>query len=147
MKQKIYLGMSLFTIALIWYNSSLIGTTSSAISISLSTRILETFYQFVSIFPFTFDQFHAFIRKLGHVSEYAFLAFLLYQTCQRHKGLLSFGCCVGVASMDEWIQTQTIGRNGNIYDVFLDSIAAFVMIALMIQFYEHKKKTRITSNL
>lgn len=148
MKQKIYLGLSIITSLFIWYNSSIIGETSSAISTTVASGLLGACYRFLSLLPFTFEQFHAFIRKLGHVSEYAFLAFLLVQALkQRVKPSLILASCLFVAVVDEWIQTQTRGRNGTLSDVILDVLAAMVMIAFLFFMSQHKKKTRIKSNL
>ncbi|BCJ88059.1 VanZ family protein [Effusibacillus dendaii] len=83
-----------------------------------------------------YDMLEFFIRKLGHVTEYAILAFLWQQTLRHTR--LSRGkiylwtvlICLLYASSDEWHQTFVPGRTGHPIDVAVDSIG--ILLATII---------------
>ncbi len=89
----------------------------------------------LTLFPFlsreALDWAHVGVRKLGHVSEYAFLtvlwAFALFRNTKfdalRVWGLAAL-LAVGYAATDEWHQSFTKERQGSVADVGIDSVGA-----------------------
>ena len=96
----------------------------------------------------TFEVFHFFLRKTGHVVGYGMLALLwlrawraTFNQLRSWSGrimleramLLSWIGTAFVASMDEWHQSFIPSRTGTVHDVILDSIAglAFLLVAYL----------------
>lgn len=95
--------------------------------------------------PYNMAEF--FVRKTGHVTEYAILAWLLGQTLLKWIGLrrrsLAAAAVIAVlyAASDEWHQSFVPGRTGHAIDVVVD--AAGVILAVAIQsFIIFRKKRR-----
>ncbi len=65
------------------------------------------------------------IRKLAHFTEYLILCLLLINALTlsnvKHKYLVSIIICILYAFTDEYHQTFINGRNGQIFDVLIDS--------------------------
>jgi VanZ family protein len=83
----------------------------------------------------TFEPYHAFLRKSGHVLGYGLLSILLFrawrETLPSAKGtrwtlrwasIAMLGTAL-VASLDEWHQSYLPTRTGTVRDVVLDSCA------------------------
>ncbi len=82
----------------------------------------------------TFEPYHAFLRKTGHVLGYGLLSILLFRAWRetlptngarwtfRWAGIAIIGTAV-VASLDEWHQSYLPSRTGTVRDVVLDSCA------------------------
>lgn len=83
----------------------------------------------------TFEPWHVFIRKSGHVFGYGLLSILLFRAWRetlpalngarwafRWAGIAMFGTAL-VASLDEWHQSYIPTRTGTIHDVILDTCA------------------------
>lgn len=77
-----------------------------------------------------------FIRKLGHVGEFALLG-LAMALCLRAftrrwwpQLLLPFGCGIVVAAIDEIIQLYVPGRSSRVSDVFIDLLGVALGLAL-----------------
>lgn len=119
------------------------GASSSALSLKVSTKIVETAGQ---VFELDLSdaqiragaaQIHHYIRKLGHVTEYFVLAvtvaFPLY--VYRVRGvwlmLLAGAFCVAFAGLDEYHQSFVAGRGPSARDVGIDSIGIFAGILLV----------------
>ena len=77
---------------------------------------------------------HLFLRKSGHVLEYALLAFLWHRALARGAGgpasaqLSALGITVGYAAFDEIRQSWTALRTGSAFDVLLDAGGAGAML-------------------
>jgi len=95
-----------------------------------------------------FQEWHHYIRKMGHFVGYFALSVLLFRAWKATLRLpsapgwalrwavIAFFMSVAVASLDEWHQTYLPSRTGAIRDVFLDSwaaLAAQVLIFLVIR--------------
>ena len=86
--------------------------------------------------PYHFIEF--FIRKFGHVTEFALLTLLLILTvsaCVRSKGLIAAGSgliAILYACSDEWHQTFVPGRTGHLADVAVDSIGVALVLAAYV---------------
>lgn len=83
-----------------------------------------------------------YIRKIAHLSEYAFGGFLFislfmtYNFSDRKRLILSF--CIGVeyAVLDEIHQLFISDRSGQITDVLIDSIGVALGICITMLFYK-----------
>ncbi len=86
--------------------------------------------------PYAFWEF--FIRKGGHVSEFALLAFLLVRvfselTRSRYMPLLWAGITAyAYAASDEWHQTWIAGRTGHFSDTLIDAIGIVLVIGVYV---------------
>ncbi|HEU4962290.1 MAG TPA: VanZ family protein [Bacilli bacterium] len=144
----IFLLLSLFWMGLIFYKS---GEPYQQQDLRPWLRTLideDTLLAWLPPIEFTYDgglvsykhpysMLEYFIRKCGHVTEYAALTFLLWQTFAattiRKKvalpvcGLLA----IGYAASDEFHQTFVAGRTGHAIDVYtFDSLG--VLLVLLI---------------
>jgi VanZ family protein len=84
----------------------------------------------------TFEIWHHYLRKTGHVVGYAVLSWLLFRAWRAtlpvfrnaswtfRWALVSFLMTAMVASLDEWHQSFIPSRTGTPWDVLLDSCAA-----------------------
>ena len=91
----------------------------------------------------TFDIWHHYLRKVGHVVGYGMLSWLLFRawraTLPAFSGqrwvmrwaTISFLMTALVASLDEWHQSFLPSRTGTPWDIVLDSCAALA-VQLMI---------------
>jgi VanZ family protein len=90
---------------------------------------------------------NAVLRKVGHVTGYGILSWLLFRAWRVTLGsfraaawalpwsVIAFFMTAAVASLDEWHQTFLPSRTGTIHDVYLDSASAlavqFLLFALL----------------
>jgi len=83
----------------------------------------------------TISTIQFFIRKTGHLTEYALLFIFWYRAFHRHAeaplkewkrthGVYSLAICIAYAAIDEWHQSWTSHRVGSPLDVTLDSAGA-----------------------
>ena len=72
---------------------------------------------------------HYLIRKTAHVSEYGVLAVLWRRATGGTR--IALALAVLTASIDEWRQVFTPGREGSVYDVLLDGTGAAAFLALV----------------
>ena len=83
------------------------------------------------------EEFHPYVRKLAHVTEYFLLAicvsFPLYVYRLRGMALtiLAGGFCVACACLDEYHQSFVAGRSPSGRDVLIDSIGILTGIILV----------------
>ena len=95
----------------------------------------------------SFEPYHAFLRKLGHVCGYGLLSILLFRAWRETLSVPGGGrwalrwasiAVVGtalVASLDEWHQSYLPTRTGTLHDVILDSCAGIAaQLALFLWF-------------
>ena len=90
------------------------------------------------------------IRKLGHVTEYAILAVLLWRALDGNKSIkarisilfivVSFACAIFAAS-DEFHQSFVPSRTASPHDVIVDICGAFIGLAICWMF-AGKKSSR-----
>jgi len=79
-----------------------------------------------------FGSFDVFVKKGGHITEYAILSILLFRAFQslfaaRKALILSAFVAVLYAVSDEYHQTFIPLREGTIRDVFIDSIGVLIV--------------------
>lgn len=95
------------------------------------------------------------IRKGGHVSEYAVLAFLLYRAIRSSffattGDAWSFRCAVwafGIASLyaasDEWHQSFVPSRGSSVHDVIIDSVGAALGLCLVYRWHLSRQQREL----
>ena len=89
---------------------------------------------------------HTVLRKIGHFTEYAILALLLWRALRGTfgrigKGMLMAGAflvCVAFAASDEFHQSFVATRTASIHDVAIDCIGALVAVVLCVIFGRRK---------
>ncbi len=117
---------------LVFYLSGQTGGESSG----LSRKIAELFTKDDNLL----EVVERYVRKFAHFSEYAFGGFLFillfntYEWSDRRKMITSIGLGAWYATTDEVHQLMVVGRNGNIVDVYIDTlgVATGVCITLLI---------------
>ena len=85
---------------------------------------------------------HFTLRKIGHFTEYAILAALLWRALRGTfagigKGTLTAGAflvCAAFAASDEFHQSFVSTRTASLHDVMIDCIGAFVTVLLCVMF-------------
>lgn len=134
---------------ILWIGVVLFLSTGQA-SMSNTSRFIRPLLEF--LFPNapveTLDVYHAYIRKLAHITEYAILAFwasraFIYssrKTLRRFWFACAFATVLLVASIDETNQSYIASRTGSIYDVALDVSGGLAMILI---FYLAKSRLPI----
>ena len=86
-----------------------------------------------------FDSIHFYVRKAGHLTEYAVLALLLFRAFRsgaqarwrRGWALSSLLVAFLYASLDEYHQTFTRRRTGSVYDILIDTSGALTALVLL----------------
>ncbi len=137
-KRLLYWGITAVLMVLIFSFSAKNGTTSSNMSIRYAKELAK-FLGWIGIFQIQSSadlmmhakNVHTFVRKTAHFTEYAVLGFFTYRavSCDidnRKKAMLTAQLiCTGYASTDEIHQLFVPGREGKVFDVFIDSCGAF----------------------
>lgn len=90
----------------------------------------------------TIAAIHMVIRKMGHVTEYAILAALLWRALRgtfsalsrRIIALCTFGVAAAFAASDEFHQSFVPSRTATAHDVFIDCVGVLIAIALCVLF-------------
>lgn len=137
MKKTKIIRIVLFLLIVVWavlvfYLSGQTGGESSG----LSRKIAELFTKDKNLL----EVIERYVRKFAHFSEYAFGGFLFillfntYEWSDRRKMITSIGLGAWYATTDEVHQLMVDGRNGNIVDVYIDTlgVATGVCITLLI---------------
>ncbi|MDQ2747865.1 MAG: VanZ family protein [Acidobacteriota bacterium] len=122
---------------ILWACLVLFLSTGNA-SMSNTSRFIRPLLEF--LFPNspaeTIDFYHAYIRKIAHVTEYAMLAFWAARAfsvsgrelLRRFWYLFALLLVAFVASTDEFNQSFDASRTSSIYDVLLDISGGTLMI-------------------
>ena len=125
--------------------------SSAYLSAHNTSRILYPLLHFLfGMNHATFEHWHFYIRKGGHVLGYALLSILLFRAWRETLPALSgakwtarwatiavLGTAL-VASLDEWHQSYIPSRTGTPRDVLLDTsagIAAQILVFLWMTFF------------
>lgn len=75
------------------------------------------------------------VRKIGHLTEYAILAALLYRAFRLHRDrplALSFVVAASYAALDEFHQSFVASRTGSPWDVAIDCLGAAIGLGLCL---------------
>ncbi len=93
-----------------------------------------------------FDVIHHYIRKSAHFSEYFVFALFLYRGVRgAHTGwrwswgLTALFIAAGYSALDEIHQAFVASRTASPYDSLLDSIGAFVAIAVLYLWFQTRR--------
>jgi VanZ family protein len=128
-----------------------------------STKWLSAHYTSRILFPLlhylfglshsSFEHWHFYMRKGGHVFGYGLLSILLFRAWRetlpapnhsrwtlRWSVLAVIGTAV-VASLDEWHQSFLPSRTGTIHDVVLDTCAAIAVQLLVLLWTSSFRRT------
>ncbi len=129
--------------ALAWMGLIFLGSTD-LLSSDHTSRFLAPFLRWLipGISEATIEALRAFIRKSGHVVEYALLAGWVMVALQRsfnprrwhwraRTAALALGVCVLYAASDEWHQSFIPSRQGCARDVLIDTAGALGGLALL----------------
>ena len=125
---------------LIWLAIIFVGSTD-VLSAEQTSRFLVPFLRWLKpeISDETLAQIHLFVRKLGHVSEYAILAMLLWRALRcganlRMKmSILFFAAwivCALFAASDELHQSFVPSRTPSLHDVIIDICGALLGLVI-----------------
>ncbi|HJT00596.1 MAG TPA: VanZ family protein [Terriglobales bacterium] len=98
---------------------------------------------------------NAVLRKVGHVTGYGILSWLLFRawrvTLGSYRGaawalpwsVIAFFMTAAVASLDEWHQSFLPSRTGTIHDVYLDSASALAVQILLFAIFRKRRAGRV----
>lgn len=130
MKKYIFTILSFLLIGFIWHNSMADAPHSSRESIFVLHLIQHYLYMLPDVSYLT----NGILRKLAHLTEYAWLGIALYGAFlslrHSHKVKISLTIAFLVASADESIQLFSPGRSAEFRDVLLDTTGAGLGILL-----------------
>lgn len=124
----------------LWIGVVLFASTGSA-SMSQTSRFVRPLLEF--LFPGAPEEtlvvYHAYIRKLAHLTEYAILALFASRAfagsaktfLRKYWFLVAFSVVVLIASIDETNQSFLASRTGSVYDVLLDVAGGTAMILIL----------------
>lgn len=122
---------------------------------SETSRFVRPFLEF--LFPNAPEEtlvvYHAYIRKLAHLTEYGILGFLGALAFTNSQNsilkkvwfLCAFGVAALVAVIDETNQSFNASRTGSFYDVLLDwtgAITAIFVFFLLRKFIAKRRKNK-----
>jgi len=120
--------------------------STDAFASSETSRVITPALQL--LFPWlSTDQlefWHAFLRKLGHITEYFVLAVLTYRVLRQYKSdliqakLRTLSFVVFAGTFDELHQRFTFFRTASPVDIGYDSLGAVVAL-LIITTYEYRR--------
>jgi VanZ family protein len=118
--------------------------STDALSAEHTSRFVAPFLRWLdpTISLETIIAIHFALRKVGHFSEYAILAVLLWRALRGtfsgiSRGVListAFLVCAGFAASDEFHQSFVATRTASIHDVLIDCIGALVAVLLCVVF-------------
>ncbi len=125
---------------LIWLGFIFVGSTD-VLSAEQTSRFLVPFLRWLKpdISPETLMQIHFLVRKVGHITEYAILAMLLWRalrgglSLRARMSILFMAAWFGAAffaATDEFHQTFVASRTGAFSDVLIDISGAFAGLLL-----------------
>jgi VanZ family protein len=129
---------------LIWLCVIFIGSTD-VMSAEQTSRFLVPFLRWLKpdILPEAIEQIQFFVRKLGHISEYAVLAVFLWRALRWGINLrmkmsilvvvVWFVCSI-FAATDEFHQSFIPSRTPSPHDVMIDICGAVVGLAICMMF-------------
>ena len=139
---------------IVWMALIFAGSTD-ALSAEHTSRFLVPFLQW--LYPTISFQMivaiHFTLRKIGHFTEYAILATLLWRAWRGSfaamtKWTLAFGVFLVTATFaasDEFHQSFVPTRTASAHDVMIDCIGAFVAVAICLIFADKRISQPATS--
>lgn len=122
--------------SIIFYLSHQPATSSNKLSSGITEWIIMTIERIVPNLNFDLRNLNHIIRKNAHFIAYLILGVLVVNGNKHTR--LAFLICVLYAISDEFHQLFVPGRAGQIKDVFIDSVGAFVGIIVYSGLYRVK---------
>ncbi len=155
-KNRTLLGVLLLIMTLVWTAFIFLNSASEGEqSAEQSDKVVEMVERAAEKVGISFedrDTLHRGIRKSAHFLEFALLGALCFMTAVAFElkpyafSAFPIGYCVIAAATDEYIQTFTPGRVGQISDVMIDvagaSFAILICLAVLLLIDLRKKHTR-----
>ncbi|CAM2760538.1 VanZ family protein [Hathewaya histolytica] len=143
----VYFTPSFIWMGIIFYFSHQVGDVSSKNNhfiVSYVDKISSSLVKFIG-----YDNLNVLVRKSAHVTEYLILFLLLFYgfyrfykntryKCLWKSSVLSALSTILYACTDEFHQIFVIGREGKIFDVFVDSIGALIGIIIVTILFRKK---------
>ena len=139
---------------IIWMTLIFVGSTD-VLSAEHTSRFLAPFLRWLDpqISWVALNSIQIFIRKLGHLTEYAILAILLWRAFQsaafwKLSTWISLTilliCCAIFAASDEFHQSFVPSRTSSFNDVMIDVCGAMIGLAICVALASRKalKQTR-----
>jgi VanZ family protein len=138
---------------LIWFGVIFAGSTD-IFSTEQTSRYLVPFLRWLDpqISSSAIATVHFALRKIGHLTEYAILAALLWRALRSAKNLRAkmstlfvgvWVACVIFAASDEFHQSFLASRTASPHDVLIDVCGALIGILLCLMF-SRRRLTRST---
>jgi VanZ family protein len=127
---------------LVWLGVIFAGSTD-IFSTEQTSRYLVPFLRWLDpqISLSTIATIHFALRKLGHLTEYAVLAALLWRALRRAENLRAkmstlvvgvWVACTIFAASDEFHQSFVASRTASLNDVFIDGLGAAIGLAICL---------------
>ena len=137
--------------AIFWMALIFLGSTDF-LSAEHTSRFLVPFLRWIDpqISLATLNAIQFGIRKLGHLTEYAILAMLLWRALRSGTGwqmkmsiffLIAALACAIFAASDEFHQSFVPSRTSSPVDVMIDICGALVGLAICLVFARRKRAT------
>lgn len=131
---------------LLWIIFIFVGS-GDLLSAEHTSRFIGPFLRWFApdITDATVGSIQLFVRKCGHLAEYAILAALLYRAFRQGRdrlwraALLAFVIAAIYASLDEFHQSFVASRTGSPWDVAVDCCGALVGLGLCIAFRQTRR--------
>ncbi|WP_282003451.1 VanZ family protein [Veillonella denticariosi] len=128
----LYIVLSLI-IFFIWDNSLQNGGTSDGFSLVFAKWLLPLVHKLG--FHANIWSLNRVVRKLAHVTEFAFLGGVLYIILKRYitygTVLKTVGIGIAVAALDEFLQRFSPGRSSQLSDVLIDTLGVIIGIIVV----------------
>ena len=147
MKSAVLIAMVVIVLGFIVMMSRQTATVSNGISMQVSSFIRDIAVKVIPEESVNLRQLNSKIREYAHFTAYMFFAIVLYFAL-RHFGVSSsalwaIAICLGLAIVDEYMQTFVAGRGGEIKDVLMDGMGAVtgVLLASIIKFVMKNRST------
>jgi VanZ family protein len=127
---------------LVWMAVISVGSTD-LMSEEHTSRFITPFLRWLKpdISLAVIAQIHFFVRKAGHVTEYAILAALIFRALRgvfrrfRDQALAAFILAALFAGADEFHQSFVASRTSSVGDVGIDSIGAIISLGICGMIY------------
>ena len=135
---------------LIWLSFIFIGSTD-VLSAEQTSRFLVPFLRWLKpdISAEALLRIHFLLRKLGHITEYAILAALLWRALRAGTNLhakvsilflAASTACAFFAATDEFHQSFVPSRTGAVGDVLIDICGALVGLLICLRWSRRRKR-------
>jgi VanZ family protein len=114
--------------------SAQVATTSSALSHSVSERVVQVIKTVAPPVEITAESINHWVRKYAHFFAYSVLGLLLCLTKISKRHVVLIGILYAIS--DEWHQAFVPGRGPSIKDVFIDTSG--IMCGMCLYYIVHK---------